>query len=232
MAYYKVYDREKAVQSPVFSFWFRRYAPFDKFGAGGFDFEGDHRKDPSTSISATSRTYACLFVNRTGVLYGFSGSSGTRFVGYADWTGGLLGLRILMDKLNEDTKGVTAHADVSLHVKEQNAPNYVSFTASTAGNNPLVPASPNIDTFVTTKIFFNHSKTIHIEGEAFGDSFPNLEVFLLSGQRSAMLVDFRTTGSQDAGAMTRLWGSGSSNSLGKFSLILPLSDNGELAIDR
>jgi hypothetical protein len=231
MAYYKVFDREKALQSPVFLFWFRRYAPFDKFGgATGFEFEGDHREGPSTSPSATSRTYACLFVNRSEVLYGFSGSSGTRFLGYSAWTGGLLGIRMMMEVINKDTKGAFAYADVSLDVAEHNASNYVSFTASTAGANPLVPGSPDIDTIVKASFFFNHPKTLVVQGEVFGDNFPNLEIFLSSRSLSWLLLDFRTTGWQDTGPITRLLGSHDDQSLGKFSASLPLNDKGELAI--
>ena len=228
MAYYKTFDRDKAIRSPVFLFNFRRYAPFKKFGgATGFDFEGDDR-GPSTSPSATSRTYACLFVNRSEVLYGFSGTSGTRFLGYSDWTGGLLGIRVLAEALNANTKGAVGFSDVSLHVREQNAANLVAFTASTAGANPLVPGSFDIDTIVKAKFFF-HPKTLIVEGEVFGDDFPNLEVFVTSRSKSAMLLDFRTTGGQETGPVARLKGSHSDQSLGKFSVALPLNDNGELA---
>jgi hypothetical protein len=230
VAYYKTFDGDKALKSPVFLFHFRRYAPFKKVGgATGFAFEGDDR-GPSTSSTATSRTYGCLFVNRSEVLYGFSGTSGTRFLGYSDWTGGLLGIRILMDVVNADTKGVIGFADVPLRVKEQNAANLVAFEASTAGANPLVPGSPDIDTIVKAKFFF-HPKTVIVEGEVFGDDFPNLEVFVTSRSKSAMLLDFRTTGGQETGPVTRLNGSHSDQSLGKFSVALPLNDKGELATD-
>jgi hypothetical protein len=232
MAYYKTFNRDKVIDTPVvFIFCFRRYAPFKKFGgATGFDFEGDDR-GPSTSFAVSSRTYACLFVSRSEVLYGFSGSSGTRFLGYADWTGGLLGLRILGDWINADTKGTVGFSDVSLKVREENASDLVAFTASTAGDNPLVPLSPDIDTIVKAKFFYNHPRTLIVEGEVFGDDFPNLEVFINSGSKSAMLLDFRTTGGQDTGPVTRLKGSHAGQSLGKFSVSLPLNDKGELAND-
>ena len=232
MAYYKVFDQTK-FQPPVFAFWFRRYAPFDTFGGGtGFEFEGDYREGPSTSPKATSRTYACLFFNRKEILYGFSGASGTRFVGYAAWTGGLLGIRLAMEILNSDVKGTTAHANVSLDVDEQNSPGVVAFTAKTAGSMPLLPGTPNIDTLVKARFNFNSPKILIAEGEVFGDDFPNGEVYLDSGSRhSALLVDFRTKGWQSTGPVTSLFGSHSDQSLGKFSAHLPLNDNGELAAD-
>ncbi|MGD9615958.1 MAG: hypothetical protein AB7H90_12795 [Alphaproteobacteria bacterium] len=233
MAYYKTFDRDRALQSPVFLFWFRRYAPFEKFGgATGFDFEGDKRSGPSTSPGATSRTYGCLFVNRNEVLYGFSGTSGTRFLGYSNWTGGLLAIRIMMDYINHDVKGIIGHSDVSLKITEANASGYVSFKASTAGANPLIPGSPDIDTIVKASFNFKHPRVLVVEGEAFGDDFPNLEIFLSSASgHTAILLDFRTTGGQETGPVTRLPGLHADQSLGKFSATLPLNDKGQLAAD-
>lgn len=233
MAMYKEFNPQKFQQSTVYALWFRRYAPFDTFGGGtGFEFEGDHREGPSTSPKDTSRTYACIYFNSTEVLYGFSGTSGTRWVGYGGWSAGIPGPRILGEILNKDLKGqIVGYANVSLDVKEDNSPHIVSFTASTAGGNPLVPGSPDIDTTITAEINFYHQDTFVIAGEAFGDNFPNLEVFLKSSGHSAMLIDFRTSGSQDFGPVTRLWGSSSDLSLGKFSAYLPLDKNGGLAVN-
>ena len=62
MASYKVFDQPKFQQSRVYTFWFRRYAPFDAFGGDtGFRFEGDHRASGSTSPKATSAPWLPVF---------------------------------------------------------------------------------------------------------------------------------------------------------------------------
>lgn len=233
MASYKVFDQPKFQHSHVYTFWFRRYAPFDDFGATGFRFEGDHRDSGSTSERATSRTYGCLYFTTSEVLYGFSGSSGTTWEGYAPWTSGMLGVRILLDVLNNDAKGATAFTNVSLDVVENVQPNIIEFTASTAGAMPLLPhVSPDIDTTVKMKFDFTQKGVLAIKGHAIGDDFPNLEIFLVTPSgRSALLVDSYTTGGQDSGPMTRLLGSHDENLIGSCYLSLPLNDRGELISD-
>lgn len=233
MAIYKIFDPTKFQQSQVFSFWFRRYAPFDEFGgATGFRFEGDHRDSGSTSAKATSRTYGCLFFTTSEILYGFSGSSGTRWAGYAPWTAGVPGIRILGEILNKDVKGVVAFANVSLVVVENVRPNIVEFSASTAGGMPLLPKTPDIDTTVKMRFDFTRNGSLNTSGYVFGDDFPNLEVFLVSPTgKSALLVDGYTTAGRDTGPVTELLGSHSNQLLGQFNFSLPLNDRGELIAD-
>jgi hypothetical protein len=230
MATYKVFDKAKFDKSNVFAIWFRRYAPFREFGAVGFRFEGDHRSG-STSSSVTSRTYGGLFFNKSEILYGTSGSSGTKYTGYAPWTIVLPG-GLLARLLNDDVRGTEALAKVSLVVKENVRPGIVEFSASTAGNNPLVPGSPNIDTHLKARIDFSQPRLLGVSGRVFGDDFPNLEVFLISANgRSALLVDAHTTGGQDSGPMTGLPGSGENHLLGQFNNSLSLDDRGQLVFD-
>jgi hypothetical protein len=218
MALYKTVDADKIHKFPVFLLWFRRYTPFDEFGGGeSISFEGDHRVGPSTSPNDTSRTYACLFFNREEVLYGFSGSSGTLSLGPLS-----VGLRAWLGYPTRD------FAEVSLKILEYNYPNVVAFTAHTAGANPLVPGSPDIDTIIKAQFDFSNPKLMKVSCQAFGDNFPNLEVFLATGSgRPALLIDGRTTGGKDTGPMTRLPGSHSSHLLGQCSTALSL-DRGEL----
>jgi EAL domain-containing protein (putative c-di-GMP-specific phosphodiesterase class I)/ActR/RegA family two-component response regulator len=191
MASYKVFDQPKFQQSRVYTFWFRRYAPFDDFGGDtGFRFEGDHRASGSTSPKATSRTYGCLFFTTSEIIYGFSGSSGTTWEGYAPWTSAVPGIRILGEILNKDAKGATAFAKVSLDVAENVQPSVIEFTAATAGGMPLLPGTPDIDTFVKMNFDFTQKGVLAIKGHATGDDFPNLEMFLVTPSgRSALLVD-------------------------------------------
>ena len=167
MAHYKSFDLAKFQKSVLYSLQFRRYAPFDDFGgASGFRFEGDHRDSGSTSLKATSRTYASIFFTTSEILYGYSGSSGTRLVGYAPWTGGLLALRILGDILNPDMKDVVGFADVSLDILEFVKPGVVEFTASTAGGMPLLPGTPDINTTIKVRLDFTEQGALVASGRA------------------------------------------------------------------
>lgn len=233
MASYKVFDQPRFQQSRVYTFWFRRYAPFDAFGGDtGFRFEGDHRASGSTSPKATSRTYGCLFFTTSEIIYGFSGSSGTTWEGYAPWTSAVPGIRILGEILNKDAKGATAFAKVSLDVAENVQPSVIEFTAATAGGMPLLPGTPDIDTFVKMNFDFTQKGVLAIKGHATGDDFPNLEMFFVTpGGRSALLVDAYTTGGQDSGPVTRLLGSHDDQLIGHCYLSLPLNDRGELISD-
>ncbi|MDR3555110.1 MAG: hypothetical protein P4L55_10180 [Syntrophobacteraceae bacterium] len=209
-------------QFPTFWLYFRRYAPFDSFAGGnplapGQRSEGDHRTGASTSLQATSRTYGCIFFNaHDGPIYYFSGSSGTTTHTLV-WG---------------DIKGM---ADVSMTVFPiiRYLPGVFGFTARTAGGYPLAPQAltPEINSTVWTRIDFSSPGVMRISGEAFGDDFPNLEVFVVCARsgHSAILIDGRTTGGKDTGPDTRLWGSHSSQTLGTFSQNLGLNANGELA---
>jgi hypothetical protein len=222
MAYYKAFDTAKFKQSPVYVLCFRRYAPFDQFGVA---FEGDHRASGSTSWKATSRTYGCLFFNRSEILYGFAGSSGSRWAGKASVVS--LALRTLGFTTTD-----AAFADVSLDVVENVRPSVIAFSASTAGSNPLLPGAPDINTTVKMQFDFTKKGVLSINGGAFGDNFPNLEVFLVSpAGKSALLIDGRTTGGKDTGPSTRLPGSHDDHPLGQCHISLQLNDRGELISD-
>jgi len=183
--------------------------------APGQRFEGDHRSTASTSVKATSRTYGCVIFSQDGIVNKFAGSSGTH-IDLFIWG------------------GVDRTADVSQTVVRSTlaGPLLFSFSASTAGANPLVPKSPDIDTFVNVRVDYGHSNSLVLTGEVFGDNFPNLEVFLLDyqSQHTALLIDGRTTGGRDTGP-TRLIGTHSDHPLGRFFVELPLTSEGLLAGD-
>jgi hypothetical protein len=205
---------------PTFGLYFRRYAPFDTFGANplgmGQRFEGDKRTAASTSLKASSRTYGIVMFNRNGIVYQISGSSGTEI--HPLLWGDIVGMaKVAMTVVRTTLAG----------------PSLFEFTASTAGANPLVPKSPDIDTIVKARVDFGTPGLLRLDGEAFGDNFPNLEVFLLCyrSTHTALLIDGRTTGGRDTGPYTRLFGSHSGHSLGRFSVSLGLNQKGELASD-
>jgi len=216
------YHPEDAQKYPSFGLFFRRYAPFETFARAdqpinlGGSSEGDHRADASTSLKATSRTYGCVMFNREGIFYNFAGSSGT--VTHTLLWGDIVGM-----------------ADVGINVIPlSSGSNLVAFIASTAGGYRLLPGSPDIDTMVRAQIDFTDPKWMRIAGEAFGDNFPNLEVFVrcFRSSHSALLIDGRTTGGRDTGPFTRLIGTHSDYSLGKFVANLGLSNEGQLLADR
>ena len=68
--------------------------------------------------------------------------------------------------------------------------------------------TPEFDTFVDVHVIFR-TAAIEISGTFRGDNFPNGEVFAtdVTG-RAIMLFEFETTGGQDTGPFTRLFGSG------------------------
>jgi hypothetical protein len=208
----KAFDPDKLREHPAYALFFRRYAPFATFGVPNF--RGDNRL-ASTSLTATSRTYGCVIFNQYEILYDFRGSSGTHHVSP-------VGLDAEM----------MAEVSGSVVRKRTAGPGIIEFEANTAGANPLVPGSPDIDTFVTAQISFGKALQMRISGEVFGDNFPNLEVFLrcYRSTRSAMLLDARTTGNRRSGPVTRLAGAHRSQSLGRFSAELPLH-NGQLTTD-
>lgn len=189
----------------VYSLWFRRYAPFAKFG---FGFEGDSRTSASTSMRATARTAGgCSFGPGT-VGPGFGSSSGSKHTSFA----------------------TTATSKVTSSVKVATATlKAVRFTAQSAGSNPLVPGAPDIDTYVDIHAAFG-PRSVTIEGTVRGDDFPNAEVFVVDGLgHSVLLWDFSTTGGQDTGPMTRLAGPHETNTLGSFSKTIATLPSGAFA---
>jgi hypothetical protein len=112
-------------------------------------------------------------------------------------------------------------------------PGLIEFEASSAGGNPLIPGSPDIDTNLIARFDFGFGSPplMRITGEVFGDNFPNLEVFLVcyrSGN-TALLIDGRTTGGRRTGPITRLAGGHAKQSLGKLSGTLLLNASFELS---
>lgn len=214
------YNRERAQKAPTFALYFRRYAPFESFGGflpvARFDrFHGDNRL-ASTSLKVTSRTSGCVMFNKEGLVYRYAD---------ADFTE----IHIMLEG------DIVGHAKVSMTFVEGMVPwpDGFDFSASTSGAMPLLPGSPNIDTLINVSVDFSLPSVLQISGEVFGDNFPNLEVFLLCTRstHTALLLDGRTTGGRDSGLATRLWGSHSDFSLGKFSATLPLTEKGQLKSD-
>jgi hypothetical protein len=209
-----------AKEPPAFGLYFRRYAPFETFGGG---FQGDGRDGPSTWEGATSRTYGIVLFNRLGIItrFGsppglFAGTSGTHY--HSTVWGDIVG-----------------HATISATLVDHRlaGAGQVGFSASTAGANPLVPKSPDLDTFVVARLDFSDPKFMEISGEAFGDDFPNLEVYVkcYTSDHAALLLDGRTTGGRNTGPATRLFGSHANQSLGKLKGVLVLTEDGTLERD-
>ena len=193
-----------------FSLHFRRYAPFKTFGIPSF--KGDTRKAASTSLQATttSRTHGMVRFTQLGILDKAGSSSGTHDA------------NLVLTFLDRQ-----AMSSVSISAVRSNetGPGLLGFTAKTAGSNPLIPGSPDIDTRVELRVSWGLGKTMQISGKVAGDDFPNLEVFIRchGSGKSALLVDART----DRGARTgpfSLFGNG--GNLCSFNATMPLSDQG------
>ena len=199
---------------PTYSLVCRRYAPFETFGIaapfGAGRFEGDNR-GPSTSLKASSRIYQVVMFNRQGLVHDYAGSSGTR---YNSWFWG--------EAIN--------YAKISNTVVRSTlaGPDLFGFETSTAGANPMVPLSPDINTFLQARIDFGLAGKLRIQCEVFGDNFPNLEVFLMSWRSNytALLIDGRTTGGRNFGPQLRLWGESRNHRLAGCSSIMDLDADG------
>jgi hypothetical protein len=136
------------------------------------------------------------------------------------------------EALNQDVKDAVGHSNVSLDVHEFVRPSVIEFTASTAGSNPLTPGAPDVDTKIKARFDFTKQGSLIASGRVFGDDYPNLEVFVAAPNgRTALLIDGRTTGGQDTGVLTRLWGSHDDQLLGQFHVSLPLGDRGGFQSD-
>src|SRR5262249_25513719 len=141
---------------------FRRYAPFNEFG---FGFEGDHRSGPSVSTMATARTIGTVSFDRGSIDKVEGSSSGTQFTGAGDYVRRLLGKP-------------KSHVESSIS-KKVISKSWISFTASTAGANPMMRgAAPDIDTFVDFRAEWIGTG-VTFQGVVRGDDFPNAEVFVL-----------------------------------------------------
>ena len=106
----------------------------------------------------------------------------------------------------------------------------VAEVACREGGNPLVPKSPDIDTFVRVRFDWLPG-FLKVEGEAAGDNFPALEIFLYSyvTKYTALLFDGSTTGGPNVGPAKRLFGSHKGHVLGRFRGLLALDANRDLA---
>lgn len=181
----------------------RRYAPFATFGGG---FEGDTRTEATTLATATARTVAVVQFDAISAQAYSSFSDGTRFLGAGPWLAEMIG-----------KKTAKVRAVVSNIVRASTG---LSFTMFSAGSNPLVPLSPDIDTYVDFTATF-HSGGMRFEGTVRGDSFPNAEVFVVDeNKREVLLFDFRTRGGRNLGP-GRLIGEHDSVVLGRFGLSVP-----------
>ena len=198
----------------IYGLYFRRYAPFKKFGIPAF--KGDTRTDASAALAATSRTYGCVRFSSYAILDQGAGSSGTEDAN--------LVLTFLDRK-------ATAQVSMSTVRSSEAGPALLSFSASTAGSNPLIPKSPSIDTTVNFRASWGAGTVMHVCGTVLGDDFPNLEVFLrcYRSRKSAMLVDGRTRRDGYTGPFT-LFGSG--RKLCSFLSAIPLSADGTFTADQ
>ena len=166
---------------------FRRYAPFDTFGGG---FEGDIRTKASTDIKASARTVGVVAFDTAGVANVAASSSGTSFKGLGAWVERHVG------RANSKV-----HCSVNVAT---NSGTTLTFTAQTAGANPLVPKAPNIVTIVQLSITFSPTAMTFL-GDVRGDDFPNAEVIAYDARdRGILLYAFSTSGGQTSGPFTRL----------------------------
>jgi hypothetical protein len=184
---------------------FRRYAPFATFG---FGFEGDHRTKASTSMSDTARTSGTVMFDRSSIGKVTGISSGTTYQGLGSQVAALMGKH---------------HSTVKTSISNQRtSTNHVSFTAATEGANPMLPKSPDIDTYVDFSARWS-AGALNFEGTVRGNSFPNAEVFVLDGfGKAALLFDGQTSGGRQTGPLTGLAGSGANKRIGSFSKSVPV----------
>ena len=205
---------------PTFGLYFRRYAPFARFGRlnpitmGFGHFAGDNRGVSQRPGGVTSRTYGIVLFNRFGPAEIYAGSSGTHFHPAVGST--------IFGK-SETHKTLVRKTIIGADL--------FGFKASTAGDNPLIKGSFDLNTYVDVEIDFGLAGKMRASGKTFGDNFPNLEVFILCfrSSRSALLMDGQTSGGRNLGPSFRLPGASENYLLGTFSAELALDDKGELA---
>ena len=200
--------KKKNMSTPTFGLHFRRYAPFKTFGIPSF--KGDIRKTASTSLRATSRTHGLVLFNQVDILNQVVKSSGTHDA------------NVLLTFLDR-----SAMASVSISAKRSNleGPGLIGFTAKTAGSNPLIPGSPDINTRVKITVDWGSGEMLRINGTVAGDDFPNLEVFIhcYGSGKSVLLVDGRT----DRGGRTGPFSlPGTGGKLCSFNATTPLNNQG------
>ncbi len=175
---------------------FRRYAPFNSFGGG---FHGDGRSVPD--YEGTARTRGVVeFDPIAGTAEGV-GSSGVSY--HVRWPS--------RQKTGDTSCEVTKLVHTSRELK---------FTVQTAGALPLIPAAPDIDTFIDFSVTLVGNNLVY-GGLVRGDNFPNAEVFIhragVTAPAPTAVWHFATTGGRNSGPMTRLAGSHSLQVLGSFT---------------
>ena len=202
------------MSTPRFGLHFRRYAPFETFGIPSF--KGDTRKTASTSLQVTSRTHGFVLFSESGILNQVGSSSGTHDA------------NLVLTFLDR-----SAMSSVSISAIRSNlaGPGQLGFTAKTAGSNPLIPASPDIDTRVEITVDWGSGKMMQIRGKVAGDDFPNLEVFIhcYGSRKSALLVDGRTSRGGRIGPFSL---PGSGGHLCSFNATIPLNNQGFFIHDK
>jgi len=198
-----------------FTLVFRRYAPFSTFGVL---FAGDYRNGPSVSMQATARTIATVPFAKGSIGSLTGTSSGTEVNALGGGVRKMLGRQM-------------SHVTCKLS-NERISKNSISFTASSAGANPMfrlhgTDFAPQIDTFVDFNAEFAPNG-VRFWGVVRGDDFPDAEVFVLDSKGTGwLLFDGRTTAGQQTGPFTELFGAHASLRLGTFSCSAPLSPQGE-----
>ena len=197
-----------------FRLYFRRYAPFETFGIPSF--RGDIRKTASTSLQATSRTSGMVLFDQSGILNKTGQSSGSHDA------------NLVLTFLDRQAMGSVS---ISAIRSNEAGPSLLSFTAQTAGSNPLIPGSPDIDTKVELRVDWGSGQMMRVSGKVVGDDFPNLEVFIRCDQsgKSALLVDGRTERGGRTGPFS-LFGAG--GYLCTFNTAIPLNDQGHFIHDK
>ena len=182
----------------MFELVFKRYAPFNSFGGG---FHGDGRVTPN--ILGSARTWGIVqFTVSEGITSRSAKSSPTFH-------------KMIPSFQREQQPRITISG-------ERKTPDVFSFTAHTEGSNPLVPAAPDIDTFLDLSLIVGH-ESISITARMRGDDFPNGEAFLRHSGGTELLIDFRSPFGPVSGPATRLFGANAKRVLKTYNGTLPIS---------
>ena len=190
----------------------RSFAPFKDFG---FGYHGDNR-GYSTSSNASARVHQRINFD-----------TDRNFVIANAWSSPTY-------KVNNPSGAKTAFptveftSDLSIS-KSGNAKTY-AFGTHSAGANPDIKGSPDIDVFSNFSIAENRKTgTLSISGSLKGDNFPSTEAFISdpSGQKIFLGVGQITKGvDKNWGPITELPGSNSSNSIANINLTIQTNRTG------
>jgi hypothetical protein len=181
--------------------YMRRFAEPESFGGG---FSGDNRR-AGASLDATSRTSGSFILETDG--------RGTVLNVCSDPTHHVTGLT------------GTAHPTATLvnGISEENGKPFITFT--TAGSNPVVPGSPDIDSRLDLQAE-EDSRSITLSGTLSGDPFPSGEVFIVDSRgNSVLLTSFMSPFDATTGPFIYLPGSGDST-LASFQVNVPKGEGG------